>query len=43
MDIAFHIPTWVFWVVGIPSGLIVLALAALGIAFMRCFGDGYRW
>lgn len=43
MDIAFHIPTWLFWVVGIPTGILVIALAVLGAAFMRCFSDGIRW
>lgn len=36
------IPTWLMWVIGIPVALLVLALAALGIAFLLSFGK-VRW
>lgn len=36
------IPTWLMWLIGIPAGLLVLALAGLGIAFLLSFGKVRR-
>lgn len=40
MDIAFHIPTWVFWALGVPLAAAIVFMAALGVAFVRCFSRG---
>lgn len=29
-----HIPDWVFWLLGIAGGLVVLVLAAFGVLFL---------
>ena len=39
MDIAFHIPEWLLWVIGIPAGLVLLGLAGLGVVYIRFMGD----
>lgn len=42
MDIAFQIPEWLLWVLGIPAGLFVLFLIVMGAAFLLTFrGGGY--
>lgn len=35
MEIAFTIPSWVLWTVGIVGGVVILFLAALGVVFVR--------
>lgn len=42
MEIAFTIPTWVLWLVGIPVGIIIVALAVIGLMFIWAFRGGYR-
>jgi hypothetical protein len=46
MDIAFHIPQWLLWTIGITAGGAALLVSAffivLGVAFVRCF-DGGLW
>lgn len=39
MDIAFHIPVWLLWLFGIPAGICLLALAAVGAYFIWSFRD----
>lgn len=36
------IPVWLLWLIGIPVGLLCLALMAMGIQFLR-FMLGFRW
>jgi hypothetical protein len=44
MNIAFTIPEWLLWAlgvcIGIPAIAAVLGLAALGVAFIKCFSGG---
>lgn len=40
MDIAFHIPTWVFWLIGVPVVAVVLFFAWFGWVCLRDFGKG---
>lgn len=37
------IPAWLFWLLGGALGLVVLALAALGVMFIICFPRGGFW
>lgn len=39
----FTIPVWVFWVVGIPIGVVVVGLAILGLTFISVFGKGINF
>jgi hypothetical protein len=34
MNIAFTIPKWLLWVIGLPVGLVLLFLAAMGVLFI---------
>lgn len=40
IDVAFHIPEWVLWLIGIPVGLVVGFLALVGWQFIDAFKDG---
>ena len=44
MNIAFHIPVWLLWtvgiVVGVPLALFVLGCALVGFMFLRDWGNG---
>jgi hypothetical protein len=40
VNIAFHIPMWLLWALGIGAGVIVLALAAMG-ALLLWFGRNW--
>lgn len=40
MEIAFTIPAWLLWILGIIIGIIVLASAIIGIAFLWSFRNG---
>ena len=43
MDIAFHIPVWLLWVIGLtPIWGPLLALAWIGAMFIRGIGTSYR-
>lgn len=40
-----HIPEWVFWILGVVGGLVVLALAIAGVFALSLLGriaDGMR-
>ena len=37
MEVAFTIPVWLLWTVGIVGGLAILGLAALGLYFIVAF------
>lgn len=37
-----HIPVWVLWLVGIPFGVLVFALALLGLYVLNSFSKGGR-
>ena len=43
MTIAFTIPTWLLWLIGIPIGIAVIGLAVIGASFMWSFRDGIGW
>lgn len=36
------IPNWLLWLVGIPAGIVALALMAAGVQFLRLM-LGFRW
>jgi hypothetical protein len=38
MGFSFAIPMWVFWIIGIPLGLVILFCAWIGIMFLWAFG-----
>jgi hypothetical protein len=40
MHIAFEIPKWLLYVVGIPAGLLVLLFAVFGVIVFWAFKDG---
>jgi hypothetical protein len=35
MNIAFHIPTWLFWALGVPLAVVVLFFACIGWRVLR--------
>ncbi|MFH0267207.1 hypothetical protein [Vibrio rumoiensis] len=37
-----HIPEWILWLVGIPFGVLVLALALLGLYVFNSLPKGGR-
>lgn len=43
MSIAFEIPVWLLWVIGIPAALIVICLAVIGGMFLWGFRGGIGW
>lgn len=40
MTFTISIPEWVFWLVGIPIGLVVIALAVAGFVLLRAISGG---
>ncbi|WP_257209128.1 hypothetical protein [Bacillus toyonensis] len=42
MHIEFTIPEWLLWLIGVPSGIVILFFTYIGFAFFRAFKDG-RW
>lgn len=43
MDISFSIPEWLLWLGGGLIGIIILGLAAIGIAFLHAFAGKGFW
>jgi hypothetical protein len=37
MNVAFTIPIWLLWCIGIPLGISIIGLAILGIIFIWFF------
>lgn len=37
MNISFHIPEWVLWLVGIPLGFFIAIMAVFGFMFVVNF------
>ena len=42
MNIAFTIPVWLIWVLGVIGGIIVIALAVVGFIFIKAW-SGFDW
>ena len=37
MDIAFTIPVWILWLLGVPLGIAILFLAVIGLIMLISF------
>ena len=40
MSIAFTIPVWLMWLIGIPAGIVTIGLVVIGFMFIWAFKDG---
>ena len=40
MEVAFNIPIWLMWLIGVPCGLVVLFFAVIGAMFLWSWRNG---
>jgi hypothetical protein len=43
VNIAFHVPVWLLWVIGVPVGLALLLFLFVGVAFAVSFWNWPGW